>query len=141
MLNKIYNSLKKDAASIFNFKQNKELFQSIRGTADKVFKTPEYVPATETFEQSIRRQGLTQQELQERAYALRVSSWLLALAMLVDVALCLHWNTLLAYAAGIGAFAVMGAHFFKCSLWAYQIKHRKLGAVSEWLHSPQEWLL
>lgn len=96
--------------------------------------------APETFEESIQRQGLTENDIieGEKTYrALAIVFFLLGLAAVIySFYLLVLARTVWGFLLGVATTSLFWAHAFKYDFWALQMRSRKLGMTfSDWKRS------
>lgn len=115
------------------------LFQFARQTITGQFAKTD---KTETFEQAMQRQNLSEQDLALRVQALQRDSYIFAGATILSLLYMfyLFWNV--HFFAGILTYLVSMlflSQFAKCRFWLFQIQQRKLGCtITEWLSGKIE---
>lgn len=140
----IFSGTKKVASVLFNFKVKdwvdydniKRNSKFIANSAKDVF-TPESAEHTETFEEAIKRQNITEEDLKERVKLMsRYLLLFLTLSGLIfaySIYLAVMGNVL-GFCIGFSLTIFSCTQAFKYHFWIFQIRKRKLGCtLNEWL--------
>lgn len=112
--------------------QNKTIYSVLKDTYSKE------VPARqESFEEAMKRQGLTEDDVKSAASNYRLYAVVFLLIGIVVFAysfyLLFRYYTLTGWLLGLAASAYSFSLAFKFDFWSFQIKQRKLGVTfSEW---------
>lgn len=96
----------------------------------------------ERFAQAVRRQGLTEADLESRYLQLCIEAWVFGcLALSVGVLFCyfLITGSWAGTVTGFGLTPAFAAFALRASFRAWQIRERRLGRLHEWLRQPRAW--
>lgn len=125
-----------DLSSWLNVKQIKSYGSSIVDVAKDLFipQTPQH---NETFEQAIKRMGLTEIDIQKRQKEFRLLALMFALIALsllgYFIYLIIVQSSFLAKIVTIALLLMVSAKLFNYHFWLFQIKKRQLGCTfKEW---------
>ena len=110
----------------------------INQSAKRIMK-PAQAEVEETFEEAMKREGLTEADIQKRQkHCFNVAIAFLGLGVAVFAySIYLLWNGhLMALLLGVGVTGLSLVQAFRYHFWYFQMKQRKLGCTfKEWLNS------
>ena len=108
--------------------------RTIWGVLKTLF-TPQQPTRKETFDEAMKRLGLTEADLARSAMRYRLYGFFfLFIALVISVYafyLLFRYGSFLGWLLGIGVAGLFIAQAFKYDFWAFQIRRRKLGATFE----------
>ena len=145
-IKKVADSSVDATKKIVGYEDAKSLFGIIKDMASysmNPFKKTE--AREETFEQAVSRFRCSESEIAQAFKMCRVNFYVnaaLAIALFIYACSMLFFAQTAFPAVACVAILLMNlALMFKYSFRAYQIKHRKLCPVSEWLQNSREWII